>query len=46
MPWVRHCGHAHFGEDAELELGYCEQPLKLQPDGLAVRVSSTKSSRW
>jgi len=34
-----HCGHAHFGEDAELELCcHCEQALKLQPDGLAVRV--------
>ena len=34
-----HCGHAHLGEDAELELCcHCKQPLKLQPDGLAVRV--------
>jgi len=33
------CGHAHLGEAAELELCcHCATPLKLHPDGKAVRV--------
>ena len=33
------CGHAHLGDSAELELCcHCGTPLKLHPDGKAVRI--------